>query len=442
MRLLLLFTFIVFLTGGCSKNNQVTLNNFDPIGIDQLDSFSVASYTVKFDSIPTSGNNRMLLGTIKNDITGTIRTKSYIQLDLGSVSTPESKELRLDSVNIVFYLDKYSYGDTTKTQTLYLHELSENIALREIPAYLDQDEKPVFGGSQSLYNISKIGYQTTPLASKSYIPKPHIQDSLSFTLPKSMGEEWFQYILDKDSRFTNSEEFLNYFKGLVLISAPTNQNMVGIRSDSLYLNLHYSYLNETTGLRNEGKISFSPNSSLKYNQIEPLDNLSTLDYLSDQKKSLSSTLTSDITLVQSGLGIVTKITIPYLQYFYDTHPDYAVNHVELRIPAAESNINLLPKQLILFQANKNNVPQSYIYAFNSTSDIQYGSLVRKNAAYDQYYYSFNLTSSINSIRKNEKNGGSLLLSYSTDELFNTLEQLTIQNSSLNKIKLIITYTKL
>src|SRR5690606_30654361 len=138
------------------------------------------------------------------------------------------------------------------------------------------------------YNISKTGYEAAPLAVKQYLPKPNRQDSLTFTLPKEMGETWLNYILLKDSKFSNSEEFLQYFKGLALISDENNQNMIGFSADTLSLNLYYSYLNENTGIRTQSKISFSANSSLRYNQIEPLGYNNALSYLADMKNSISS----------------------------------------------------------------------------------------------------------------------------------------------------------
>ena len=444
MKRLLFVNFIVLiLLSGCSKEGSISLGTTDQIGIDQIDSFTVSSSTIKFDSIPTSGNSRLLTGAVNNTFSGKVRANTFFQIDLASISTPEQKDLVFDSINLVLRLDKYYYGDTTKQQVLYLHQLTDNIELKEIPSYLDDDEKPIFVSSEALYNISKTGYEASPLAVKQYLPKPNRQDSLTFTLPKEMGETWLNYILLKDSKFSNSEEFLQYFKGLALISDENNQNMIGFSADTLSLNLYYSYLNENTGIRTQSKISFSANSSLRYNQIEPLGYNNALSYLANMKNSISSSSTLDATFVQSGLGLATKINLPFLNYFYESNSEYAINHAELRIPVEydESNKYTLPEKLILFLANKNNVPQSYIYGFNSTSEIQYGSLVKKVEAYDRYYYSFNLTSSMKSIRNSERTGGSLLLSYPTDKLFNTLENVAILNKNLNKIKLIITYTK-
>lgn len=440
-KILILLTLLLSAIYACKKDSTISLQINDDIGVDRIDTFTVNSYTLSLDSLPTNAQQVILLGSIKDSFSGLTQSNNFSQISLSYYSDIDTKAT-FDSIGLVLYYNRYWYGDTLANQTLHVHELTESLALKDIPQYLDLDEQPIFVTSSALYNTNKFSYNPVALASVTFKPQPHKKDSIYIKLPQEMGLAWFNYIKNKDERFTDETKFLEFFKGVALISDASNTNMIGFQSDSLKIKLNYSYYN-SSGLKTKANLQFLANTGLQFNQISANRTGTLYQSVKNRKTVLPATSSNNQSLIQSGTGVVTKLTLPGLTNFLEQN-SYPINNAELRIPVVQNSNKAikLPEKLVMMYGTKNNTPFYLVPDFEETA-TQYAYLTKESGDIDRYYYSFNLTKQINKINAMQKVGESVLISYPTDNLFNSAEQVIINNqiNSTSKIKLIITYTK-
>ncbi|MEO1548126.1 MAG: DUF4270 family protein, partial [Bacteroidota bacterium] len=93
------------------------------------DTFTVAVTTFKFDSIVTSGTDRLLIGQYPDEYFGQVKTATYMELAPLTYSLPSDAEL--DSVGLVLGYDNYFYNDTTQLSVLNIHELSDELRVSD-----------------------------------------------------------------------------------------------------------------------------------------------------------------------------------------------------------------------------------------------------------------------------------------------------------------------
>jgi hypothetical protein len=136
--LLIILSFIMF---SCTDDNM----SFD-IGKDEIDvrtkmavidTFTVKSYTVMLDSIPTSAvsDPAIIVGTLQDNIFGTINASSFFRVippeAITSSTSSHSYAIQDDAVfdSLKFYIvyNKYYEGDTSLPYRLDLHRLSSEL---------------------------------------------------------------------------------------------------------------------------------------------------------------------------------------------------------------------------------------------------------------------------------------------------------------------------
>ena len=59
-----IFILLAILFYACKKDNTVSLQIDETIGVDRIDTFTINSFTLSLDSLPTNGQNVLLLGNI------------------------------------------------------------------------------------------------------------------------------------------------------------------------------------------------------------------------------------------------------------------------------------------------------------------------------------------------------------------------------------------
>lgn len=276
-----------------SVNNKVIL----------IDTATVEVSTINFDSLVTSGKSRILLGNYDDPIFGKVNSDSYFQLSSSSYGLPtsssdtEGANYVFDSIRMVLIPDKYYYGDTTKVQSISIHRL-----LQKVKSNSEDDA--------NLYNNSTFNYDPLSLGMTSFKPKPNSKDSIFVKMDASFGDALFQKL--KKREITTEDEFIEYFKGLVIRSTSASTACVmGYRVSSV-LQMYYSknvsdtetsYLKEFT----IGDVS------KQYNRIT-LDRTGTvLKDLPGTTERLSSNLTQNSSYIQSGTGLACRIDFPNIK---------------------------------------------------------------------------------------------------------------------------------
>ncbi len=335
-----------------------------------IDTATVEVSTINFDSLVTSGQSRILLGNYDDPIFGKVSSDSYFQLSSSSYnlqttsSDTEGANYVFDSIRMVLIPDKYYYGDTTKVQSVSIHRLLQKVKS-------DSDEDTNF------YNNSTLNYDAVSLGSAAFTPKPLHQDTVFVKMDNTFGEALFQKL--KKREITTQDEFIEYFKGLVIRSTATNTSCVmGFKVTSM-LQLYYSkqVTDSETSILKEFTID---DVSKQFNRIS-LDRTGTvLKDLPGTTGRLSSNLTENKSFIQSGTGLACRIDFPNIKELkYITEKGAIVdaqliirpvnNTYSKNFPLADSLNVYVADQLNRISTTLNSASGSPIYAvLNKTED--------------------------------------------------------------------------
>ncbi|WP_259016325.1 DUF4270 domain-containing protein [Emticicia fluvialis] len=323
-------------------------------GTTFTDTLTVSRATVMIDSIVTSAQSGAVLGHYTDPVFGDVSATLFTQITLpidgntggyAALTFPDADKDKAvyDSMYVYFAHNGFAYGDSTKPVTLNLHRLTEDFVKGK--KYLNKD---------------KLGYNATPIASKNLTYKEFkrsaastAKDSLiSFKLPASIGNEIFS-IIGKDQS-SDIDKFTAAIKGFALTLNNNAQTVYGI---SMALGssapvLYYHAQGDTVGKAMSLTFLGERFSEIKTNrQGKVLQNIKEFD-------SVPAQLTGNITYMQSGAGITTKILFPTLNNLLKAgNNNVAINKAELIIEPDMDKVagNLrVPPQFVLVEIGKDN----------------------------------------------------------------------------------------
>lgn len=434
---------MLFLLLSCSKQDSIGLGQDASLSSAITDTVTVQTSTLLLDSLPSAGKGVMLVGRMEDPELGDIRAASYFQVtptEITASSLPD--DARFDSVRLKLNYSGYYYGDTSVTQEIDVRQLKARIALPSSPGVPEPEEEDVFSGSATFYNRSKVPYEEMSMGAVRFKPRPGSKDSLMIRLSNSEGSKLFSLVKSASSIITSPEEFLDYFKGIALISGHSAGNAVIGYKDTAEVKLYYSYTG-SDGLLKRAELKFGLyNNSYQFNNIEADRASTNLRSISLANNLTEAGQTSERTYIQGGIGLVTKIEMPYLSYL-SQRDKTAINKAELIIgvPPGFDKPFTPPAKLILFVANKNNRPASILT--DSKTQLSQLTLNRKDEVTGVSYYTFPLTDYVTHSGTTYQNT-SLLLSLPVADLETSVNR-AVLGSARNpqaSIKLRITYTNL
>jgi hypothetical protein len=404
-----------------SINNKVLL----------IDTLTVNVSTVNFDSLVTSNQSRILIGNYSDPILGKVKSESYFKLTpnnytLGSSSSDtETINYVFDSIAVILRYDRYYYGDTTKTQTINIHQLTQKV-------------KPNIDDN-SFYNNSSLSYDSQSIGSKVFHPKPIGKDSLNIQIKATFGKNLFNKLYKNE--ITNADEFDDYFKGIFIKPSTENSsNVIGFTTKSV-LRLYYKIANSDSkhSLIKDFTIS---DLTKQFNNIS-LDRTGTIiQNLPDSRGKLTSNLTENSAFIQSGTGLACRIDFPHIKELkYITQKGIIVD-AELIIKPVKSSISSLfplKDSLRVYECdNLNRI--SKILTNSDGSNI----LAKLNTMPDEFNenigYKVNIGSFLSQeMRKTTSSKSSLILAF--PNISKGLDRIVLgnQKNPENKLKLKIYY---
>ena len=339
-----------------------------------IDTLTVNTSTMKFDSLVTSESTRILTGKYIDEVFGTITASSYMQF-LPETYTIDSEAV-FDSLVMVLGYDNYYYNDTLQKNTLHIKKITEN---------LNPESDDYF------YNTSSISYDEADLGFYEYTPRPLAGDSITIKLVDDFGTDVFSQLQEKN--IINSDEYRDYFKGIGIIPDETdNGSIIGFSksSENTYLRLYYStdteYESEQDYL--DVQINAATTPIPFFNRITAEDPITPLQTLTDSKVNLASSDSDNKSYIQSGLGIAMRVQFPSILSLYDIPGSGTILDGTLKIkPVAQSyNDNLkLRDTLAVYVVDQNN---ELTKTLSSTS---YAILNRDNQEFNDIYYEISLS---------------------------------------------------
>ena len=360
------------------------------IRVIRIDTATVATSTIKFDSLITSQSSRILVGKYVDPEFGTVRCASYFELVPSSY--PINSEAEFDSIALYLKFDNYYYNDTLRQNTIQIKELNETLK-----AYNGDD----------LYNTGSFEYKEENLGTLTFTPRPIKADSLEIKLSDSLGLDIFKNFQEKS--ITNLAEFRDRFKGIVLHPGETDDGSIigfSYASEDSYMRLFFSTAEEDERVSNH--IDFTINTTSFptpfFNQIITEEPNQYLKTLTDREMALESSDAENRSFIQSGLGIATRIQFPHIKSIYDIPGEGTILNAILKIkPSSQSYDDhlILRDSLSVYLVDVNNELTEQL------SDI--AILNRNNQEFNDIYYELPLSSYIEKLLVTERYTGEALI---------------------------------
>lgn len=349
------------------------------------DTVSVSLSTVVFDSFATSSATSLLLGRYKDPYLGIVSARSFFQMTNPAVIPAIPSSAQFDSLTFIFRPNDYYYGDTTKAQTYYVHELAQAIT----HTY-----------NSSLYNTSNIPVKLTPLGTRTLRIRPVFDDSIEIRLNDAKGLEFFTKLRDLSGDVTNTDNFLNYFRGVSLSAGDQDTTAVyGLTgtAGAMIMRVHYhttipypaSAYVDFTSLANE----------YSFNQV--LTDRSGTGIVSGGSNGATEIIasqTNNHSFLQPGTGVFLKMIFPSLRSVIATDKIVKLVKAELLVRPTylsfDRNKYRLPSSLSLALTDGSNITGSQVYD-STGSNVLYAAPVTDDLYGENNYYRFNVTAYIN-----------------------------------------------
>lgn len=300
----ILAAFAVALFVSCDNTDSFTTSSSfieSDIRIMDIDSFQMKMSTYRYDSL-ASAASRMLVGRYTDPVFGEVTASANIELTPTYYYYSIDDAAVFDSVVINLPYDGYRYGDTLLPKTIRVQKL-----LKEVRLSNSQTE---------FYNTTAIPADGQLLAEKSFFPRIG-KDSLTITLAPAFGETIFTAL--RNNNVSNREEFLNYFKGVRLSPSPSeNAAVIGFNPAESYIRIYYSFPDQPESDADFIDLKYNSAGKRCYNNISVNSQSTALQVVGGgQENETASTALSGYSFIQSGIGVMTKVTFPSIRNVWD-----------------------------------------------------------------------------------------------------------------------------
>lgn len=337
-----------------------------------IDSLTVKTSTIKFDSIITSAASRILVGKYTDSVFGEISASSYFEVLPTDYSI--SSDAVYDSLVLHLKLDRYYYNDTLQQNTIHVKRLKNKL-------------KPKSG--DYFYNTSVVDYFDEDLGMKIYKPRPIDSDTLGIKLSDEFGLDLFEKLQEKN--IVNSDDFIEFFKGVSLQSGEDdNGSIIGfsLQTGASFIRLYHSIseVDELVQSYNDFNINSSSTPATFFNRIIANNPSEYLEKLTDVEINLPSSESNNQNFIQSGIGICTRIEFPTIKDIYDIQGKGTILNAILKIKPSRNNYNdhlILRDSLQVFVVDQNNILTEQLQLGESSLS---GVLNKSNQEFNDIYY--------------------------------------------------------
>lgn len=364
-------------------DNLVSVNGRSMV----IENVTVELSTHLGDSSVTTGLSRIFEGRYHSSDYGTITAHSYFDFNPPGYSLSEFgsgaiSTVRFDSISLILQYDDYSYGDTTKTQTINIYKLLQNI---------EPDE------SAQLYNTSSVQAESEPWITHRFNrPSQYWENDsiLELRLPDEFGLELMELMQSQSELLDSYDNFKSWFRGIKLSPSTEDEGAVNsfVANDNYPL-MRFYYSVPGASTIEEKHIDMTINSSSAFSQVET-DRSNTLLATLSQNSPLSSAETENRVYLQGLAGIYAKVSFPDLNEILKLGDYVILSSAILYVYPVLGTYNAfspLPANLALNYLDESGKAID-IYADPSTTTVQSGSLVEDYIYNKNTYYAFDITS--------------------------------------------------
>lgn len=341
--------------------------------------------TVLLDSFITNSPISFLIGKIKDPYLGTVSAKPFFQMTMPAPLPSIPVTAHYDSTCLIVYLNRYYYGDTTKTLTIQANELALPIS---------------YSYSTNLYNTSNVSIKPTPLGSRSLKIRPSIDDSFLVRVNDTKGLELFTKLQQQSADLTSSDKFLNYFRGISFSVGANDTSVVyGVRSVAGKVIMRVYYHLTTPVFQSEVADFTSMNNTYAFNQIITDRTNTSLYSATPGNKEFPSENTNQLAFTQYDAGVLLKATFPTLKGILQSDAIVKLLKAELIFkPEAHTYTGpfRLPPALFLAQTDATNNIGPQVYDSTGSAILNVPPVI-DNIYGINTYYRYNITSYISNL---------------------------------------------
>ncbi|WP_335966448.1 DUF4270 family protein [Galbibacter sp. PAP.153] len=392
----------------------------------QIDTLSLETSTMQFDSLITSTSNRILIGSYNDPEFGTVTCASFFEV------LPENFSINSEAVydSIVMYMkyDSYYYNDTLQLNEIHIKKVTEQLKPKK----------------NAFYNTSNIAYSNEDISMLAYYPRPMEGDTISIKMDNVLGATIFDKIQTKN--ITNTDEFKAFLKGIMLRPGGESGSIIGFSTDETlcFIRLFYSTAGETGSTQDyiDLKINKGSEHPTFFNQITAKDANQYLEKLTDQEESMPSTTSENKTFIQAGTGITTQIKFPTIKSLYDIEGTGTILEATLIINPSIDTYNdylSLKDTLNLYLTDRNNVLSSQLTYADGTAVK--AVLNKNNLEFNEIYYTVPIGAYVEFLLTNETETDQAIALLPTDYT-SSVDRMILNGpeSANNAIKLQLIYT--
>jgi hypothetical protein len=409
---------IIALWCSCNETSEIGGDFFKEgsLGLTYTDTLTLKVSTVTADSIITGASTRLLVGNHVDDDLGRITAAAYFQVTPQSTNSEGSaNEYSLEGIAtdyvktaLVLWHDTYSYYDTSNYQTIYVHQLLDEITAAD-------DDK--------LYNTTKNLYDPDALGQLTFKPKPNQTEPIEIPLSDVLGETIYNdAVLGLEELATEATFNDNYLTGL-LLRPDTNESKAVLGFDTK-AELRIYYLDRSVVPSEEKYLTYYV-SATRYNKIDTDRGSSALATISTSREAVSSTLTNRRSYIQGGSGLSMRIEVPYLRSILLDNDNLVLTQGILTIKPvkeAEEVNTALPQLLKLYAVNKRN--EIYADLLSIEDEERFVTLIVDNDLGRETNYRADVSGFIKSqLQIEEFNNNAMLLSLNPSEYATTVNRL-------------------
>ena len=319
------------------------------LSIHKIDTLTVNMSTVYTDTVTTSSSGLILTGHMVPLQGGLLEAHGYFQLD-PPPSLSSIQRVQFDSL-VLFLRYAASVGDTTQLQTLKVYALSS------LPS------------ATRLYsNLSAPAYNPLPLGQKTFRARPTRDSVVAIRLSDELGLQ-LQELMSTNT--TISQTMLDRLQYGLAVLPGTDEKAAILSFDASQSFVRFYYREEESAhtpytadlLLRSGYTQFN---SFRYRDTarEAINSLDT------KGEEVASSSTNHEALIQLGVGLQTKLEVPYLQALKQIENFAGINRVILEVQPIRKSLRdhtPPPTTLVLQVINRSNQSLGSLLDLNGTA---------------------------------------------------------------------------
>ena len=281
-----------------------------------IDTISFKMSTFKIDSLFTDIYNKILVGSYNDPQFGKVTCSGFINFI--SENYDYDNDAVFDSIVLNLGYSGYHYNDTLIQKSIKIYELKKKLDYKN--------------GQVNFYNTSD--FATAALIGQRIFYPRIAKDSIKTILNYAFGQNLFNKI--RDGIITNNEELGEFFKGLKITpDSSENASIISFNVNTSFVRLYYNKPDESKVAKHyDFKYSDFNTNRNHFTKItsDRTGTLLTVNFI-NQENELPSQTTNNLTFIQAGEGIVTKITFPnFKQSMLNLNLNGTIYKANLKIP--------------------------------------------------------------------------------------------------------------